>query len=101
MLPEGLIIDTFEGSAYIGLLLLDEIDLTSPFYPGCLVDLYHAVNVRTYVRPKNNLDECGIYFLSLNVDTIMAAFSADMIFNLGHHMSKLVRKWSKHPEPGW
>ena len=23
------------------------------------------------------------------------------MFNFGMHMSKLFRKWSKHPEPGW
>jgi len=40
MLPEGLVIDTFEGSAYIGIYLVDINKFTSPYFPLTIMPFY-------------------------------------------------------------
>jgi len=76
LLPPGLEVDTFDGHAYVGLVLLTEKGVGPSV--GCLRGLaitHHGANVRTYVRRKG---EPGIYFFSLECDSRLVTLGARM-----------------------
>jgi uncharacterized protein len=77
MLPEGLVPDVVDGSAWIGLTpfrVERERVLALPPMPG--VSSYAETNVRTYVRHRDGRD--GLWFFSVDVSSILDAFAARM-----------------------
>lgn len=76
-LPDGLVVDTFDGSAWVG---ITPFSLTSQSLP--LVPTPHVraqeVNVRTYARHVDGSD--GLWFMSLDLDraAVVAAMRATL-----------------------
>eukprot|EP00854_Cymbomonas_tetramitiformis_P022732 gene22732-27445_t len=54
LLPADLEVDTYQGTAWVGLVLLTEAGIGPAYVPKflktCLSLTHHAVNVRTYVK---------------------------------------------------
>jgi uncharacterized protein YqjF (DUF2071 family) len=74
LVPAGLTIDTFDGSAWIGItpFRARQVRLRGlPAVPG-LSD-FHEINVRTYVTVD---DKPGVYFFSLDADTLLGVPTA-------------------------
>jgi uncharacterized protein YqjF (DUF2071 family) len=76
LLPPGVEVDTFDGSAWVGLIPFHMDGLGFPIrglHPLPYVGSFPEVNVRTYVRSGSRR---GVYFLSLDIDRWLPALVA-------------------------
>ncbi len=74
LLPEGLEVDTFDGSAWVGLIPFSMRNIAVPGTPPIpYFGSFPEVNVRTYVR-KNGIP--GVWFFSLDVNRLLPAVVA-------------------------
>lgn len=65
-IPSALEIDTFDGVAWLGVVLLETVGTYARGLPFVsIAPTFQGVNVRTYVRYKN---KPGLYFLSLDAN---------------------------------
>ncbi|MEY2974139.1 MAG: hypothetical protein RIR49_559 [Actinomycetota bacterium] len=111
-LPVGIEVDTFDGSAWVGLIPFHMDGLGFPMRglaPLPHVGSFPEVNVRTYVRSG---DRRGVFFLSLDIDRWLPALVARGAYRIpycvgdvrhvrvGDLVSTTVcRRWPR-PEPG-
>jgi uncharacterized protein YqjF (DUF2071 family) len=74
LLPEGIEVDTFDGSAWVGLIPFSMRNISFPFIPPVpYFGSFPEVNVRTYVK-RNGVP--GVWFFSLDVNRLIPAFVA-------------------------
>ena len=74
LLPEGLEVDTFDGSAWVGLIPFSMRGITVPRLPAIpYFGSFPEINVRTYVR-HNGIP--GVWFFSLDVNRLIPAVVA-------------------------
>jgi uncharacterized protein len=80
LVPPGLGIDTFEGSAWLGVVPFDMTDVRPHFLPA-VPGLSHfpEINLRTYVTAE---DKPGIWFFSLDAHSRVAVRLARATFHL-------------------
>jgi uncharacterized protein len=81
-LPEGLEVDTFEGTAWLGIapFWMDRIKVRRGLtMPGLLS--FPALNLRTYVRDRYTGTQ-GIYFFSLDASSLLAVGVARTLYQL-------------------
>lgn len=104
LLPEGVTVDTYDGSAWVGLVPFQMERLGLPgLAPLPHVGRFPEVNVRTYVRAG---DRRGVWFFSLDIDRLLPAAVARAAYHLpycsgraGHLragdlvMSRVERRW--------
>lgn len=87
LIPEPLCIDTFAGSAWIGLAPFTMRDIRPvclPAVPG--LSTSHELNVRTYVY----LDRVpGVWFLSLEASNALAVMGARLAFHLPYFRARM------------
>ena len=86
LLPDGVDVDLFDGSAWVGLVPFHMDDLSV----GGRAALPHVgsfpeVNVRTYVRARGRV---GVWFFSLDVDRFLPAAVARMTYSLPYHSGR-------------
>ncbi len=95
LLPAGLVPDTFDGSAWIGVVpfWMDRIRFNGmPSVPGA--ERFPELNLRTYVREENtNLS--GVYFFSLDAANPIAVTVARAFFRLPYYWAHMEIR----PEP--
>jgi uncharacterized protein YqjF (DUF2071 family) len=78
--PEGLIIDTYEGQAWLGVVPFEMAKVAPrgwPALPGVL--RFAELNVRTYVRIG---DTTGVFFFSLDASSLLAVCVARVRYRL-------------------
>ncbi len=111
LLPPGLTVDCFDGSAWVGLVPFRMEGLGFPgLAPLPLVGAFPEVNVRTYVRQG---ERRGVWFLSLDVDRVLPAAVARFAYHLPYcvgrasHLrvgdvlsTKVRRRWPRPSPPG-
>ncbi|HWG21511.1 MAG TPA: DUF2071 domain-containing protein [Terracidiphilus sp.] len=89
LLPEGLQVDTHQGSAWLGVVpfWMDRIKFRGvPQLPGART--FPELNLRTYVRdPQTGTP--GVYFLSLDAGNLMAVFFARAFYHLPYHWADM------------
>lgn len=74
LLPEGLEVDTFDGSAWVGLIPFSMRGIGLPRLPAVpYFGSFPEINVRTYVR-QNGIP--GVWFFSLDVNRLIPAVVA-------------------------
>jgi len=74
LLPDGVTVDAFDGSAWVGLIPFHMDGLGVPGWaPMPYVGSFPEVNVRTYVRAG---DRRGVWFMSLDIDRWLPALVA-------------------------
>ena len=74
LLPRGVEVDTFDGSAWVGLIPFHMDGLGVPGWaPLPYVGSFPEVNVRTYVRAG---DRRGVWFMFLDIDRWLPALVA-------------------------
>ena len=74
LLPKGIEVDTFDGSAWVGLIPFSMRNISFPFIPPVpYFGSFPEVNVRTYVK-RNGVP--GVWFFSLDVNRLIPAFVA-------------------------
>lgn len=80
LLPKGLEVDTFDGSAWVGLIPFSMRDVALPHGPSVpYLGAFSEVNVRTYVRVGGRP---SVYFFSLDVDRLIPAVVARLTYRL-------------------
>jgi uncharacterized protein YqjF (DUF2071 family) len=89
LIPAGLEIDTFDGSAWIAVTPFTMWDIRAfpPFVPAVPgFSSLHELNVRTYVY----LDRVpGVWFLSLDCNSAAAVFAARALFFLPYYHAEI------------
>ncbi|MGW2715176.1 YqjF family protein, partial [Streptomyces sp. NPDC001356] len=66
LLPDGLVVDTFDGAAWVSLTPFVMADVRPPGLPLALPS-FPETNLRTYVRDRSGRD--GLWFLSIEVSS--------------------------------
>ncbi|MGA2890166.1 MAG: DUF2071 domain-containing protein [Terracidiphilus sp.] len=89
LLPEGLQVDTFQGSAWLSVtpLWMDRIKFRGfPPLPG--VRSFPELNLRTYVRDPQT-GAAGVYFLSLEANNLLAVAAGYAFYRLPYHWAQM------------
>jgi len=90
LIPAGLTVDTFDGSAWVGL-----VPFTMPrvrharWFTLPTMRAFHECNVRTYVRAANGESKPGVYFFSLDAASRLAVFGARWFWGLNYKHSRI------------
>ena len=87
LIPERLLIDTFEDTAWIGVTPFTVWDARPVFTPPLpWVSEFHEINVRTYVH----LDGVpGVWFFSLDANSMVAVMGARAFFRLPYYYASI------------
>jgi uncharacterized protein YqjF (DUF2071 family) len=89
LIPPDLNVDTFDGSAWVGVVpfWMDQIHLRGlPPIPGA--NRFPELNLRTYVRePHSNM--AGVYFFSLDAANPLAVAAARAFFQLPYYWARM------------
>lgn len=89
LLPAGLTVDVFDGSAWLGVVpfSMDQIQLRGlPRMPGA--NRFAELNLRTYVRERNT-NQSGVYFFSLDATNPLAVAVARLRFHLPYYWARM------------
>jgi uncharacterized protein YqjF (DUF2071 family) len=89
LLPRGLVADTFDGEAWVGVVpfWMDRIQINGlPLIPGA--NRFAELNLRTYVRQRNS-NLAGVYFFSLDAANPLAVAVARMAFQLPYYWARM------------
>jgi uncharacterized protein len=89
LIPERLQVDTFHGSAWIGVVpfWMDRIKLHGfPSLP--FARSFPELNLRTYVRDQQT-GTPGVYFLSLEASNLLAVAYARTMYSLPYHWAEM------------
>jgi uncharacterized protein YqjF (DUF2071 family) len=88
LLPRGLELDTFAGSAWVGLTPFLVAGLRAPGLPWLpWISQFPEMNVRTYVRGPDG--ERGIWFFSLEADRMLAVLGARASYRLPYRWARI------------
>jgi uncharacterized protein len=94
-LPKGLVVDTFQGNAYLGLVPFTMRNIRPILCPTVpYLSNFHECNVRTYVRDSNG-DNPGVWFYSLDAANRIAVQLARTLFHLPYFYADMSLK-EKH-----
>jgi hypothetical protein len=88
-LPEGLQVDTFQGSAWLGVVpfWMDRVKVRGvPLVAG--LRSFPDLNLRTYVRDPAT-GARGMYFFSLDASSLMAVAAARLFFHLPYYWASM------------
>ena len=89
LIPDGLQIDTYSGSAWLGVVpfRMDRIRIRGlPSIPGARS--FPELNLRTYVRDQKS-GMTGVYFLSLDAGNLLAVAFARTLYSLPYYWSEM------------
>ena len=96
-LPPGLTTDTFDGSAWLGVVPfgMDRIRFHGlPSLPGARA--FPELNLRTYVRERDT-NRSGVYFYSLDAGNPLAVLVARTAFRLPYFLAQMSMTASNEP----
>ena len=87
LLPAGLVADTFEGAAWVGIVPF-HVTITPPMIPALpWVSHFEEMNVRTYVRDASG--SSGVWFISLDAARLGAVGVARSTYRLPYTWAKM------------
>ena len=90
-LPEGLAVDTFQGSAYVGITPFFMREVRPVGIPALpLLSQFQELNVRTYVRDRAGVP--GIWFYSLDCNSVLAVIGARLWVGLPYCYAKMTAR---------
>ncbi|HMF77898.1 MAG TPA: DUF2071 domain-containing protein [Bryobacteraceae bacterium] len=88
LLPGGLKLDIFDGSAWVGLVPFELADVAPPKLPAVpWLSQFPETNVRTYVRGPDG--EPGVWFFTLEADRLIAVMAARAWYHLPYRWAKM------------
>ncbi len=96
-LPPGLVADTFDGSAWLGVVpfSMDRVRLRGlPSVPGARA--FTELNLRTYVRERGT-NRTGVYFYSLDCGNPLAVTVARAVFHLPYFWARMGMRFGEEP----
>ncbi len=87
LLPEGLTVETFDGSAWVGLVPF-RMRVDVPFLPAMPRILHFPeTNVRTYVHGRSG--EPGVYFFSLEASALVSVLTARTTYQVPYYWAAM------------
>lgn len=87
LIPRRLSIDTFEGTAWIGVVPFTMWNVRPPFTPPIPgLSSFHELNVRTYVEYKGTP---GVWFFSLDAAQRLAVWGARTFYHLPYFNARM------------
>jgi uncharacterized protein YqjF (DUF2071 family) len=87
-LPGGLTLDTFDGSAWVGLVPFELADVTAPgLFAVPWLSRFPETNVRTYVLGPDG--KPGVWFFTLEADRLIAVLAARAWYHLPYRWAKM------------
>lgn len=87
LLPEGVVLDTHQGSAWVGLIPFTMQKIRFPRGPAVpLLGTFPEVNVRTYVRGPSG--ERSVWFFSLDIPRLVPSLVARAAFGLPYYWGR-------------
>src|SRR5919199_1179094 len=87
LIPLELEIDSYDGSAWIGVVPFTMWNVRASFTPPVpWLSEFHELNVRTYVHYKG---VPGVWFLSLDANSAVAVLGARTVFNLPYFNARI------------
>lgn len=89
-LPAGYEVDTFEGTAYLGVVpfvMRNVRPAFLPALPGPLDRSFGELNLRTYVRGPDGTP--GVYFFNLDADDLLSVGVARSLFRLPYYRATM------------
>jgi uncharacterized protein YqjF (DUF2071 family) len=88
LLPPGLQVDTWDGSAYVGLVPFTVSGARPPLLPPVPgLSSFHELNLRTYVHRQGR--EPGVWFFSLDAASRAAVSLARLAYKLPYHHARM------------
>ena len=88
MLPDGLVVDTYDGSAWVTLAPFLMSDVRPPLLPTTgRIGTFPETNLRTYVRGPRGRD--GLWFFSLEADSAPMVLAARAVVGAPYFVGKL------------
>lgn len=87
LLPRHLAVETFDGSAWVGLVPF-HMQVDVPFMPEMRRVLHFPeTNVRTYVRGRSG--ESGVYFFSLEASALVSVVTARVAYQVPYYWADM------------
>jgi uncharacterized protein len=87
LIPDALEIDSFDGSAWIGVIPFTMWGIRASFLPPLPgTSAFHELNVRTYVSLNG---EAGVWFFSLDAANRLAVWAARTFYRLPYFNAKM------------
>jgi uncharacterized protein YqjF (DUF2071 family) len=86
MIPEGLELDTFEGSAWIGIVAFRTTGMRRRYFPRLAALAFPEVNVRTYVWSPGR---SGVWFFSVDAGSRVAVRAAQLSYGLPYYDARI------------
>lgn len=88
-LPPGLFVDTFDGDAFVTITPFYMENVSFLNFPMALpgINNFNEINVRTYVYDRHG--NPGIWFYSLDINSLMASKGAQLTFFLPYHHAEI------------
>lgn len=88
LLPPGLTLDTFDGTAYVGLVPFTMTGVRPVWSPPVRgLSNFHETNVRTYVHCAGR--DPGVWFFSLDAANAIAVRIARALWKLPYHFARM------------
>lgn len=88
LLPDGVTLDLYRGQAYVSVVAF-HLRIAPPLAMPALALECHEVNVRTYVRFRDQMP--GVYFLSLDAESWTAVLGARTLLGLPYRTAHFHR----------
>ncbi len=86
-IPAALTLDTFDGTAWIGVIPFTMWDIRLAFLPPLPgLSRFHELNVRTYVTCQG---EPGVWFFSLDAASLPAVWGARLTYHLPYFHARM------------
>ena len=90
LVPGELELDTFEGKAWVGVIPFWMSGVRFRGMPGVpTASAFPELNVRTYVRPRQQPDKPGVFFFSLDAASLLAVLGARAGFGLPYFWAEM------------
>src|SRR5512145_2472407 len=86
MIPQGLELDTFEGSAWIGIVAFRTTGMRRRYFPRLAALGFGEINVRTYVWSPGR---SGVWFFSVDAGSRLAVKAARLSYGLPYYDARI------------
>ena len=87
LIPPQLSIDTFDGTAWIGVVPFTMWGIRASFLPAITgASAFHELNVRTYVHFNG---QPGVWFFSLDCNSVAAVLAARALYSLPYYNAEI------------
>lgn len=104
LLPRGLELDTFDGSAWVGVVpfWMDRVATRAAgdfAFTVPSTGSFNELNLRTYVRSPRT-GKRGVFFFALDCDSVLSVIGARVLFHLPYYFAAMQHRAQRAANPG-